>query len=227
MGELRNDGHEIVRFGRKSADVLWTLGVYPEPEVLSELDALIHFAWSTRDRTHDAHLNIGGTWRLAQLSKIVGVPFLFISSVAAQSQSRYGQSKLKAESLVFQENGFVSRFGLIMNGNNYDIKLVSKIFFLTGNTQIYRTSILDAANHIREWLSNCNYECLNNNPKIVLTDHVSVSQHFKGHGAKVGVSMEMLILFIRIGSIFSIKMRNFDDALKSIQTLKIKNENSK
>ncbi len=226
MHELKKDGHEFVRFGRESADIFWTLGVYPEPEVLNDLDVLIHFAWSTRDRRKDFHLNVGGTWRLAQLAKIVGIPFLFISSDAAQSQSHYGQSKLKAEELVIQENGFVSRFGLIIDGNNYDVTRATRFLSLRGRALVSRTSLGDAVNHIGTWLKNCNEEALTNKPSDVTTDQVSITQHFKRQGAKIGVSMKLLSLLFQIGSAFSLKIRNYEDALKSISTHKINRRTS-
>lgn len=113
------DDHEVITFGRRHSDFAWSLGVVPSPEQLEGIEAIIHCAWSTADRKKDLHLNIGGTGVLSMVAKESHIPFLFISSVAAMSQSFYGHAKRQAEDLVLENHGTCLRIGLVKESNPY------------------------------------------------------------------------------------------------------------
>jgi dTDP-4-dehydrorhamnose reductase len=115
---LENE-HEIITFGRHHSDFAWSLGVVPSPEQLEGIEAIIHCAWSTTARKEDLHLNIGGTGVLSRVAQESQIPYLFISSVAAMSQSFYGRAKLQAEALVLENHGTCLRIGLVKESNPY------------------------------------------------------------------------------------------------------------
>lgn len=111
--------HEVVTLGRENCDVSWTLGAIPSPKEMQGIEALVHCGWSTQDRRRDFHINIGGTAALARFAEVSEIPFLFISSVAALSNSYYGIAKREAEVLIEQHHGSTLRIGLVPQSNPY------------------------------------------------------------------------------------------------------------
>jgi nucleoside-diphosphate-sugar epimerase len=214
--ELEMLGHEISTLGRVDADFPWTLGVYPAPEVMRNFDACIHFAWSTNDRMNDSHINVGGTWRLAEIARITNVSFLFISTVAVGSNSHYGMSKHKAEGLVLLECGFVIRFGLLTSANVYETKF-SKYIYPKSNLPIKLTHVDDMKESINSWLKSIGTSGEVVQIRDVVSTETTLSQYFRSQGFLIGIPINLIYAILKFGSFFSLRCRNYLDSILSIK----------
>ena len=213
--------HEVVTFGRANSDIGWTLGVRPSPFELSRVDVLIHLSWSQLDRENDFHLNVGGTAALAAAASESRIPFLFISSVAASSNSSYGLAKLKAEEAVARENGFNLRIGLIPEANRY-ANNSKKIIALYPQLPclINVTKLKDLEDFIDKWLDTKFGEGIlpqlvtlvssRDTPKAVLSN------------ARLAIPVPYVLIkgALSLGGYFSLQARNFQDSLNSVVTTK-------
>jgi dTDP-4-dehydrorhamnose reductase len=117
--EVLKNEHNFTPIGRNPGEYPWQLGVRLDPAQFQNTDAILHFAWSLKDRANDVHLNVGGTAELARFAEQLGVPFIFISSISASGDSFYGKSKRLAEEYVSRTGGIIFRVGLVLNSNRY------------------------------------------------------------------------------------------------------------
>jgi nucleoside-diphosphate-sugar epimerase len=90
----------------------------PEPELLAELDTLIHCAWDlSLTRKRDIwRTNVEGTNQLLTRAKQAGVRrVIFVSSMSAYegTTQRYGASKLASEQVALENGQSVVRLGLV------------------------------------------------------------------------------------------------------------------
>jgi hypothetical protein len=120
---LSSEGIVVTTLGRRAVssefeNYSWSLGMSPKPESFLEVDCLIHLAWSTTDRgPHDFHLNVGGSEKIIELSKILGTKVINISSLAAiNPKSMYGKAKENVEKSNFE--GINLRIAKIENQND-------------------------------------------------------------------------------------------------------------
>ncbi len=117
---LADAGHEVVGFVRRPGpgERAFTLGDTVDPELLADIDVLIHCAWDMRANTAKSvrRINIAGSAWLLDAARQAGVPrCVFISSMSAWPgcHSLYGQAKLEVEQRVQQLGGISVRPGLI------------------------------------------------------------------------------------------------------------------
>lgn len=214
--------HSVVTFGRQQSDVSWTLGVRPSPFELSKVDVLIHLSWSLLDRENDFHLNVGGTAALAAAASDSRIPFLFISTVAASSDSRYGLAKLKAEEAVTRENGFNLRIGLVPEANRYADNSKKTIgLYPQLPCLINVTKLKDFEDFIDKWLDAKIREGIL--PQLVTL--VSSSETSKAVLSKARLAIPIPYVLIKralfLGGYFSLQARNFQDSLNSVVTTKL------
>ena len=120
---LSSEGIVITTLGRRAAspefdNYSWSLGMSPKPHSLEGVDCLIHLAWSTTDRGPlDFHLNVGGSRKLIELSKILGIKVINISSLSALNpESMYGKAKEMVEKS--NSDGINLRVAKIEDQNN-------------------------------------------------------------------------------------------------------------
>ncbi len=113
-------GHDIVRFARRPGPGAraFTLGEAVDPDLLADVDVLIHCAWDMRagDAATVRRINIDGSRLLFAAARQAGVPrCVFISSMSAWEgcRSLYGQAKLEVEQEVQRTGGVSVRPGLI------------------------------------------------------------------------------------------------------------------
>jgi len=214
--------HQVVTFGRENSNIDWTLGVRPSPLHLSQVDVLIHLSWSLSDRENDFHLNVGGTATLASAARDAGVPFLFISSVATSSNSRYGLAKLKAEESVAKENGFNLRLGLIPEANRYagvSKKLIGVYPQLPCLVNVTRMS--DFEDYIEKWLE-ADFRERNPSQTFTLVSSISTTRDLLGN-SRLAIPVPYLLIrgYLILGGFFSLRVRNLKDSLVSVTTTKL------
>jgi len=214
---LRN--HRIVTFGRQNSDIEWTLGVKPSPTQLSQVDVLIHLGWSLEARKTDFHLNVGGTAGLASAARDSGIPFLFISSVAALSNSSYGLAKLKAEDAVAREKGFSLRIGLIPEANRYaDISKKTIGIYPQFSCLINITRIEDFIGFIDKWLEADFRKSLPPKPVTLVSSAGTPREILSSARIAIPVPYFLITGALFIGSFISLRARNFQDSLISVTT---------
>ena len=221
IGNLVSE-HQVVTFGRQSSDIDWTLGVRPSPLQLSQVDVLIHLSWSLLDRENDFHLNVGGTGLLAAAARDSGVPFLFISSVAALSNSRYGLAKLKAEEAVTRETGFNLRIGLVPEANRYagDSKKSIGIYPQLP-CLINVTKFKDLRDFIGKWLMSEFKESAPTQPFTLVSSVEKPRKLLSNARIVIPVPYFLISGSFLLGGYFSLRVRNFQDSLKSVVTTKL------
>jgi len=122
VNHLSSEGIVVTTLGRRATssefdNYSWSLGMSPKPDSFVGVDCLIHLAWSTTDRGPiDFHLNVGGSRKLIELSKLMGVKFINISSLSALNpESMYGKAKENVEKSNF--DGINLRIAKIENSN--------------------------------------------------------------------------------------------------------------
>jgi hypothetical protein len=212
--------HEVITFGRSKSDCLWTLGVIPSESQLRDIDVFIHLAWSLRDRSGDYHLNVGGTLVLAQAAQAAEVPFLFISSVAAMSNSEYGKSKAQAEALVLDCMGTVVRIGLVPELNRYEVSK-KRVLSLYPNFRfkIQITSFDAFRESIDRWISNDKGHFSGNIVTTIVSSEMEAREIF-AQNSKLLLPIPLLVIkfVFRICKPFSLRVRNLNDALLSVTT---------
>jgi dTDP-4-dehydrorhamnose reductase len=219
--ERLKEEHQVVTFGRSNSDFPWTMGVIPAPDLLKDVDAFIHLAWSLRDRVRDYHLNVGGTLLLAQAARNSKIPFLFVSSLAATSSSEYGKSKAAAEKLVLEELGDVIRFGLVPEFNGYTNSKVKPVaFYISSPKQIEITRFELICTSIEDWIKSAKNELSASSIITVLSGALS-SKHLFAKKARLAVPVPLVTirLFLLASKPFSLRARNLYDALKTITTI--------
>lgn len=212
--------HEIVSFGRTHSNHLWTLGVTPSPQEFESIDAFIHLAWSLRDRTADYHLNVGGTLVLAQAAQDSKVPLLFISSVAAESESSYGKAKLEAERLVLECDGSVMRLGLVPDSNRYT-KTGDKYFSIYPNFgfEIPVTTFEQFRQGIDEWIySDPKQNCMSGKRELLSGKMRSKDLFSNNSKLAIPIPLSVIKFVLYICGPFSLKARNLMDAMLSVRT---------
>lgn len=214
--------HQVVTFGRENSSVDWTLGVKPSPLQLSQVDVLIHLSWSLSDRENDFHLNVGGTATLAAAARDAGVPFLFISSVATSSNSRYGLAKLKAEESVARENGFNLRLGLIPEANRYagvSKKLIGVYPQLPCLVNV--TKMSDFEDYIEKWLE-VDFRERNPAQPFTLVSSISTARDLLSN-SKIVIPIPYFLIrgYLLLGGFFSLRVRNLQDSLMSVTTTRL------
>lgn len=121
-GALTRDGWTVRRFVRhpsEPTDVAFDLA-RPVPDgALEGVEAIVHLAWPTKDRSSTAQRCAAtATGELAAAGARIGARSILISSIAALSRppSAYGAAKLLAEDAVHRTGGTVLRPGLILDG---------------------------------------------------------------------------------------------------------------
>jgi hypothetical protein len=220
--EYLSKEHEVITFGRAFSDKPWTLGVIPSAAQLNEIDVLIHLAWSLRDRERDFHLNVGGTLVLAQAAQTSRIPFLFISSVAANSNSDYGKSKAEAERLVFDCLGTVMRIGLVPDLNRYT-GTRTRHFSLYPNLEfkVPVTSFELLKKSIDDWIVGRDEGIHESNLKTILSGEIGAKELF-AQDSRYLISIPLLIIKFSLATCapFSLRARNLRDAMLSVITNK-------
>ena len=212
--------NEIVTFGKAGSNYPWALGVIPSPKQLEEIDVLIHLAWSINDRERDFHLNIGGTLLLAKATRESAVPLLFISTIAATSNSQYGQSKAQAETVVFNNQGTVIRIGLVPNLNRYtETKNQIFSFFQNLEVKIPFTSYELLQNSVDECTSKKSEKFSVLKIHTILSGEASAKDIF-AQNTKLALPIPIFVIrfLLSLFGQFSLKARNLNDALLSITT---------
>jgi hypothetical protein len=121
---LLGTGNRITTLGRRAIDgeirnYAWSLGMSPNPQAFTNVDCILHLAWSTIDRgDYDFHLNVGGSAKIVNVSKLSGIKLINFSSLSALNpSSSYG----KAKELVERTNS---------NGVNLRIAKIEKVFIM-------------------------------------------------------------------------------------------------
>jgi len=216
-----SQNHEVISFGRHESDFTWSLGICPTVASLDRVEAILHFGWSLHDREKDFHVNVGGTALLAYRAAEMGIPFLFISSVAALSDSSYGRAKLEAEKFVHNAAGVSLRIGLVPEVAEYGIPQAKKLVWLVPNfsTDVHITKLNDLLEFVEKWLVSVKAnEPLP--PRITLiTERVSSKELF---GSKVKIKINIprgaIYMFLKTTKNFSLRSRNLLDAYQSIFT---------
>ncbi len=215
---------EFVRLGRQAEVMPWQLGVKPDPEPFFDAEAILHLAWSLHDREKDFHLNVGGTALLAKFAKELGIPFIFISSIAAEGKSHYGKSKLEAERYVTDLGGICIRSGLIPTSNTYmkdgkrfGINLVPKLSGKIGVTEL-ETLCIAIKNLLNEIHDGGTYKA---GKVTIITRFVQVQELFRnGARFKLLLPNSFILLVLKLISKVSRQGRNLQDSyLSMISTL--------
>ncbi|CAN2228368.1 NAD-dependent epimerase/dehydratase [Candidatus Nanopelagicaceae bacterium] len=103
---LLSNGIHVSTLGRnkisdKIANHPWSLGMSPNPQSFKDIDFILHLAWSTKDRGDlDFHLNVGGSAKIMEASRLSGIKMINISSLATINPiSHYGKAKKIVEEL--------------------------------------------------------------------------------------------------------------------------------
>lgn len=212
--------HEVILFGRQNADIDWAMGVMPSKLQLKDVDVLIHLAWSLSDRRKDFHLNVGGTGSLSLAARKSGVPFLFVSSVAASSISNYGLAKAEAEKLVTENKGQILRIGLIPDANrysSYSTKLIG--LYPKLNESIHVTSYKKFEEFINDWIGKENSNWNSTKFYEVVSGKYSSKEVFSGKSRiMVPIPYNLIMGMILLSRNFSLRVRNLEDALRSVMT---------
>jgi len=214
--------HEVVTLGRRNSDLIWTLGAYTDDLEIAEVDAILHLAWSTRDRAGDFDLNVGGTIRLAQFAHTNKIPFLFFSSVAALSNSHYGNSKKAAEISIQDFDSYILRIGLVKEFS-YINKYKSRFFGISPNlkSHVYLTEMKDLLKFVSEWVENTD-KTKHMKLSTVVTSKMNAKEFFFEHKLlRICVSDWAINAGLWILSPFSLRARNLMDAYMSLKTTRL------
>ena len=216
--ELLQDHFEIFPIGRRTNEHPWQLGVELDPEAFRDAGAIIHFAWSMNDRKADMHLNIGGTSQLAGFAQRMGIPFIFISSIAAIGDSDYGRTKFEAERYAKLYGGVTIRIGLVVSANSHTERNSSIHLVPNLKGEVLISEVTDLSNKIQEILNELNSgKMLKQEVIYVISGSKSVVELFKKEkGLNVLIPQFLIKLILNVGSKFSIKIRNNQDAFKSL-----------
>lgn len=212
---------ETVTLGRNPNDIPWTLGIRPDPSQIIQngIEACIHFAWSTTDREQDSHINVGGTAQLSAFCKELKIPFLFVSSLASQSESAYGKSKLRAEKYVIENNGAIIRPGLVVGSNKYveSKKRFIQVIPKSDVAWVPINTALEVSAAINLWLGDLSN--IGKYKELELPKQSVKIQELFPLEAKYSLPLRLpLIDFtLRILSPFNLKARNYLDSLKSLK----------
>ena len=119
---LQRDGWRVISWSRRPEPgtdaVPFRLGQEVDPGQLSGVRALVHCAYDFGPLRRDeiAAINVAGSEKLFHAARAAGVQsVVFISSLSAFAgcRSRYGQAKLRIESLAQSIGAFVIRPGLV------------------------------------------------------------------------------------------------------------------
>ena len=113
--ELERQEHTAVLFGRNAdtADVFFNLEKPQSVHLPTEVEALIHVAWSWAS----PEFNLLTTKRLLKTAKDRSVRFILLSTFAVNSRlSEYGAAKRTLESETLRAGGSTFRAGLIWGG---------------------------------------------------------------------------------------------------------------
>jgi nucleoside-diphosphate-sugar epimerase len=99
----------------------FVLGEAVDPKSFSDVDALIHCAWSFSPDSGEDYfkVNVQGTQKLFDAAKDAGVEnIIFISSMSAHPgcRSNYGRAKLECEEVALNAGAAVIRPGLVWGG---------------------------------------------------------------------------------------------------------------
>jgi nucleoside-diphosphate-sugar epimerase len=123
--QLTDSGHRVIALTRRPVEGFawrsYDLAASPGPELLTDVDALVHCAWDlqlTRRADIDA-VNVGGTVRLLDAADAAGVRCELISSMSAYAGTRqiYGGAKLACENETVRRGGNAVRLGLVYGGH--------------------------------------------------------------------------------------------------------------
>jgi len=213
---------EFVSLGRQNGDIPWQLGLKPDPERFMTADAILHFAWSLHDREKDFHLNVGGTALLAEFASDLGIPFIFISSIAVGGTSHYGRAKLEAERYVTELGGICVRVGLVPDLNNYirdearfRIKLVPA---LSGRIIITEAEKLSTA--VKSLLAGFKAgEAIASGTVTLITRFTPVQEVFgEGRGPRLRFPNTLILIVLKLISKISRRGRNLQDSYRSLVT---------
>ncbi len=206
--------------GRHSDEYPWQLGVKLDPEQFRDISAIIHFAWSLHDRESDFHLNVGGTAELARFAKSLGVPFIFISSIAARGDSFYGKSKYQAEMYIEEIGGIILRVGLVLESNRYLNGNCKKILNFIPNVkgEISFTEIPDLCREVTKILKRPQLNVIGiSSLTTLISGSITIEEAF---GCANGINLKIPSCLIRLAlttcSTFSLTARNYQDAYKSL-----------
>ena len=212
--------HEVVTLGRENCDVSWALGEVPSPEEMQGIEALIHCAWSTKDRKQDFHMNVVGTLSLARFAETNVIPFLFISSVAALSDSYYGIAKREAEVLVEQQHGSSLRIGLVPQSNPYldeNKKFLGLTPSFPGCINLTEFQMLSSA--INTWTEEIHAKDFSPGIKTSISSSVEAKEQFlKQYRHAIPIPMWILRVILVTSKRVTLKAANLLDALNSLNT---------
>jgi dTDP-4-dehydrorhamnose reductase len=225
LQELNEDFY-FFPIGRRFDEEPWELGMMPNLDKVKDVGAVLHFAWSLKDRENDFHLNVGGTTQLAQWAKALEIPFVFISSIAADGRSNYGKSKLEAEKRVAELGGTIVRVGLVLDSNKYIKKdgylKVNLIPKLDGSIKI--TSIEELSMKIKSLL-----ETQIGNRELVSSTHTFITNQIRvqslfeqTEGLNIKINTSIIEYALRLWARFSLIGRNYEDSYKSLKSTLVK-----
>jgi dTDP-4-dehydrorhamnose reductase len=115
INAFSKEGHEVIRLGRDNltADRYYDLQFSEQEPDFSDLDAVVHLAWSWDDNS----VNLLAGSRIAQTARRKGFRPILLSTYSVHSEkSHYGQTKLEIEKLFFGAGGSSLRAGLVWGG---------------------------------------------------------------------------------------------------------------
>ena len=216
-----NQKHQIITFGRRDCDFMWTLGTLPTLASLQHIDAIFHFGWSLSDRGKDIDLNIGGTMLLAQRAAELGIPFLFISSVAALSNSNYGKAKHEAEILVRSLGGVSMRIGLVPEIADYGVPRSTKLISFVPKlaVDVHITTLNHLLESLNGWLESIPLKVEHPSQITLVSKTILFQELFSGKiKIKINVPRGVIYMCLKTTNRISLKSRNMLDSYISIYT---------
>ncbi|MBT4589605.1 MAG: NAD-dependent epimerase/dehydratase family protein [Rhodospirillaceae bacterium] len=121
----REQGAELIVLGRRPSVqdglkfIPFELGQDLDPEIFSNIDAVIHLAAAGLDDESAQDLNIVGSKKLIAAAKAAGIKnFVYISSQSAKADAptKYGRNKWAVEQFFSSEYGTILRPGFVYGG---------------------------------------------------------------------------------------------------------------
>jgi nucleoside-diphosphate-sugar epimerase len=212
----------VVKLGRSDGDYPWELGVELDPTDFLGIDAVLHLAWSLSDRENDFHKNVGGTAQLARFAKELGIPFIFVSSIAALGDSYYGRSKRQAEIYVEALGGVTVRAGLVREASKYfSESRCFRIGFVPNlNGYVHLTEVGTLISLLIDILKNrSQIQTSDAQIKTLITSVEPVQDFFRTTG-KLNVKIPdcLIEIFLFLWSRFDLTGRNYQDSYRSLKS---------
>jgi hypothetical protein len=216
------ENFSVVKLGRSEKDYPWELGVELDPTDFLGIDAVLHLAWSLSDRENDFHKNVGGTAQLARFAKELGIPFIFVSSIAALGDSYYGRSKRQAEIYVEALGGVTVRAGLVREASKYfsESRWFRIGFVPNLNGSIHLTEITALDSLLIDILKNRSQLQTSDAQITTLITSVESVQNFFRTTGKLNLKIpdRFIEIFLFFWSRFDLTGRNYQDSYRSLKS---------